>query len=90
LILGGLFLVLDEEGTVRGHRSSYQEIFATQDLDKVLYFASEESVRDLAEHIVPHSPGHGSVTNLVTGHAEMLGRAQSRMGKQIPQRRHGR
>ncbi|WP_405736064.1 hypothetical protein OG607_44030 [Streptomyces sp. NBC_01537] len=47
---GGLFLVLDEDGTVRGYRSPYQEVFATQDLDQVLYFASEEAVRNPAEH----------------------------------------
>jgi hypothetical protein len=69
---GGLFLVLDEDGTVRGYHSPHQEIFATQDLDQVLYFAAEEAVRHLAEHIVARSPGHGPVTNLVTGQAEML------------------
>jgi hypothetical protein len=69
---GGLFLVLDEDGTVRGYHSPHQEIFATQDLDQVLYFAAEEAVRNLAEHIAARSPGHGPVTNLVTGQAEML------------------
>jgi hypothetical protein len=69
---GGLFLVLDEDGTVRGYHSPDHEIFATQDLDQVLYFAAEEAVRNLAEHIAARSPGHGPVTNLVTGQAEML------------------
>jgi hypothetical protein len=69
---GGLFLVLDTDGTVRGYRSPHQEIFAAQDLDQVLYFAAEEAVRHLAEYIAARSPGHGPVANLVTGQAEML------------------
>ncbi|WP_406349931.1 hypothetical protein [Streptomyces sp. NBC_00658] len=69
---GGLFLVLDEDGTVRGYRSPYQEIFATEDLDQALYFVAEEAVHSLAEHIVARSPGQGPVVNLVTGQAEML------------------
>ncbi|GGY97990.1 hypothetical protein [Streptomyces poonensis] len=67
-----LFLVLDDDGTVRGHRGPCREVFATQDLDRVLYFAAEEAVRHLAEYIVARSPGHGPVANLVTGQAEML------------------
>ncbi|MFD9003219.1 hypothetical protein ACFV0T_19950 [Streptomyces sp. NPDC059582] len=69
---GGLYLVVGEDGTARGYRGPHREIFATQDLDQVLYFAAEEAVGDLAEHIVAHSPGQGAVTNLVTGQAEML------------------
>lgn len=77
----GLFLVLDEDGTVRGYRSPYQEVFATKDLDQVLYFAAEEAVRNLAEQIVGHSPGHGRpVTSLVTGQAEMLDRINPAWG----------
>lgn len=45
---GGLFLVVDGDGTVRGHRSPYQEVFATRDLDLALYFAAEEAVGGLA------------------------------------------
>ncbi|MFD9636884.1 hypothetical protein [Streptomyces violascens] len=37
---GRLFLVLDDNGTVHGHIGPYGEVFATQDLDQVLYFAS--------------------------------------------------
>ncbi|WP_269857516.1 hypothetical protein [Streptomyces sp. RPT161] len=69
---GGLFLVLDEDGTARGYHSPYQEILATQDLDQVLYFAAEEAVRNLAKHIVVHSPGHGPAPDLVSRQAEML------------------
>ncbi|MEV7394102.1 MULTISPECIES: hypothetical protein [unclassified Streptomyces] len=69
---GGLFLVLDEDGTVRGCTGPYREVFATQDLDQALYFAAEEAVRHLAEHIVANSPGDGPVTNLVAAQAEML------------------
>ncbi|MER5468272.1 hypothetical protein ABZX90_16945 [Streptomyces sp. NPDC002935] len=79
----GLFLVLDEDGTVRGHHSPHQEIFATQDLDQVLYFAAEEAVRRLAEHIVAHSPGNGPVTNLVTGQAELLDRINPAWGSRF-------
>lgn len=68
----GLFLVLDEDGTARGYHSPHQEIFATQDLDQVLYFIAEEAVRRLAEHIVARSPGRGPVANLVSGQAGML------------------
>ncbi|WP_371656827.1 MULTISPECIES: hypothetical protein [unclassified Streptomyces] len=68
---GGLFLVLEEDGTVRGHHG-YRELFATRDLDQVLYMVAEEAVAQLAEHIVAHSPGRGPVTNLVTGQAQML------------------
>ncbi|MCZ4121052.1 hypothetical protein [Streptomyces sp. H39-S7] len=60
-----LFLVVDQDGTVRGHHGPYREVFATQDLDQVLYFAAEEAVRRLAEHIVAHTPGRGPVANLV-------------------------
>lgn len=80
---GGLFLVLDEDGTVCGYRSPYQEIFATQDLDQALYFVAEEAVRHLAEHIVAHSPGHGPVTNLVAGQAEMLDRINPAWGRRF-------
>ncbi|MFE9880302.1 hypothetical protein [Streptomyces sp. NPDC005784] len=80
---GGLFLVLDEGGTVRGYRSPHQEIFATRDLDQVLYFAAEEAVRHLADYIVAHSPGHGPVTNLVTGQAEILDRINPAWGRRF-------
>ncbi|KUN58478.1 hypothetical protein [Streptomyces griseorubiginosus] len=80
---GGLFLVLDEDGTVRGYRSPYQEIFATGDLDQVLYFVAEDAVRHLAEHIVAHTPGHGPVTNLITGQAQMLDRINPAWGSRF-------
>jgi hypothetical protein len=68
---------------VRGYHSPYQEIFATQDLDQVLYFAAEEAVRSLAEHIVARSPCRGPVTNLVTGQAEMLDQLNSAWGSRF-------
>ncbi|MFJ5224967.1 hypothetical protein [Streptomyces sp. NPDC088400] len=71
-LTGGLLLVLEDDGTVRGNLSRYREVFATQDLDQVLYFAAEEVVHRLAEHIAARSLGHGPVTNVVTGQAEML------------------
>ncbi|WP_436318879.1 hypothetical protein [Streptomyces griseorubiginosus] len=80
---GGLFLVLDEDGTVRGYRSPYQEIFATGDLDQVLYFGAEDAVRHLAEHIVAHTPGHGPVTNLISGQAQMLDRINPAWGSRF-------
>ncbi|MGW7607973.1 hypothetical protein ACWGKW_11980 [Streptomyces sp. NPDC054766] len=80
---GGLFLVLDAEGTVRGYRSPYQEIFATQDLDEVLYLAAEEAVRHLAEYIAARSPGHGPVSNLVTGQTQMLDRIKPVWGRRF-------
>ncbi|CAG7628567.1 hypothetical protein [Actinacidiphila bryophytorum] len=49
---GGLFLVVDD-GTVRGHRSPYQEVFATRDLDLALYFAAQEAVGGLAGDAAP-------------------------------------
>ena len=80
---GGLFLVLDEDGTVHGYHGPYREVFATQDLDQVLYFAAEEAVRDLAEHIVAHSPGRGPVANLVSGQAELLDRIDPAWGRRF-------
>ncbi len=77
---GGLFLVLDETGTVRGHRNPYHEVFATQDLDQALYFAAEDTVRRLAEHIVARSPGRGPAANLVTGQAGLLDRIDPAWG----------
>ncbi|MDX2648288.1 hypothetical protein PV341_32895 [Streptomyces sp. PA03-1a] len=69
---GGLLLVLDEDGTVHGYNGPYQEVFATRDVDQVLYHVAEQAVRHLAEHIVAHSPGQGAVANLVAGQAKML------------------
>ncbi|WP_430379618.1 hypothetical protein [Streptomyces sp. B1-3] len=80
---GGRFLVLDEDGTVRGYRSPYREIFATGDLDQVLYFGAEDAVRHLAEHIVAHTPGQGPVTNLITGQAQMLDRINPAWGSRF-------
>ncbi|MEU8888803.1 hypothetical protein [Streptomyces sp. NPDC048442] len=65
-----LFLVLDEDGTVRGFHGPYLEVFATQDLDQALYFAAEEAVRVLAER-----DGAG-----VTGQAGMLERINPAWG----------
>ncbi|MEU0188120.1 hypothetical protein ABZ312_44455 [Streptomyces sp. NPDC006207] len=69
---GGLLLVLDEDGKVHGYNGPYQEVFATRDVDQVLYHVAEQAVRHLAEHIVAHSPGQGPVANLVAGQAKML------------------
>ncbi|PKV83011.1 hypothetical protein [Streptomyces sp. TLI_146] len=69
--VSGLFLVLEKDGTVRGYHG-HREVFATQDLDQVLYMVAEEAVGHLAEHIAARSPGRGPVTNLVTGQAQLL------------------
>ncbi|MFE6855564.1 hypothetical protein ACFVDH_32820 [Streptomyces sp. NPDC057674] len=42
---GALCLLLDEDGTVRGHHGAYQEVFATRDLEQVLYLIAEAAVR---------------------------------------------
>ncbi|WP_405607309.1 hypothetical protein [Streptomyces sp. NBC_00076] len=42
---GGLCLLLDENGTVRGHRGPYREVFATRDLEQVLYLVAEAAMR---------------------------------------------
>ncbi|MEV7612024.1 hypothetical protein [Streptomyces sp. NPDC089799] len=80
---GGLFLVLDETGTVRGHTGPHQEVFVTQDLDQVLYFAAEDAVRRLAEHIAARSPGRGPVANLVVGQAALLDRINPAWGSRF-------
>lgn len=80
---GRLFLVLDEDGTVRGHIGPYREVFATRDLDQVLYFAAEDAVRALAEHIAARSPGRGPVANLVSGQAELLDRINPDWGSRF-------
>ncbi|MFF5303113.1 hypothetical protein ACFY5F_27425 [Streptomyces sp. NPDC013161] len=77
---GDLFLVVDEDGTVRGHRGSGREDFATRDHDQVLYFVAEQAVHDLAEHIVAHSPGRGPAVNLVSGQADLLDRINPAWG----------
>jgi hypothetical protein len=41
----GLCLLLDENGTVRGHHSPYREVFATRDLEQALYLIAEAAVR---------------------------------------------
>ncbi|MFI5879003.1 hypothetical protein [Streptomyces sp. NPDC051554] len=80
---GGLFLVLDEDGTVRGYGNPHSEVFATQDHDQVLYFVAEQAVHDLAEHIVAHSPGDGPAVNLVSGQAELLDRINPAWGSRF-------
>lgn len=80
---GRLFLVLDDNGTVHGHIGPYREVFATQDLDQVLYFAAEDAVRKLAEHIAARSPGCGPVANLVSGQAELLERIKPVWGNRF-------
>ncbi|MGW4893066.1 hypothetical protein ACWEQL_12505 [Kitasatospora sp. NPDC004240] len=42
---GGLCLLLDEDGTVRGHHGPYREVFATRDLEQVLYLIAEATMR---------------------------------------------
>ncbi|MFG2990452.1 hypothetical protein ACGFZK_14375 [Streptomyces sp. NPDC048257] len=42
---GGLCLLLGEDGTVRGHRGAYREVFATRDLEQVLYLIAEAAIR---------------------------------------------
>jgi hypothetical protein len=79
----GLFLVLDEDSTVRGYRDTHREVFATQDHDQVLYFVAEQAVHDLAEHIVTHSPGRGPAVNLVSGQAELLDRINPAWGSRF-------
>ncbi|MET9121246.1 hypothetical protein [Streptomyces sp. NPDC004528] len=80
---GALFLVLGEDGTVRGYRSPHQEVFATRDLDQVLYFAAEQAVRGLAEHMVARSPGRGPVANLVAGQAKLLDGVNAEWGSRF-------
>ncbi|GHB73458.1 hypothetical protein GCM10010331_71800 [Streptomyces xanthochromogenes] len=76
---GALFLVLDDDGMVRGHIGPYREVFATRDLDLVLYFVAEEAVQRLAEHTTT-SPGHGEETELVARQAELLDRIDPAWG----------
>ncbi|MDX2646990.1 hypothetical protein PV341_26165 [Streptomyces sp. PA03-1a] len=78
---GGLFLVLDEDGTVHGYHGPYVEDFVTRDLDQVLYFAAEEAVARLAEHA--RSSTLGLATNLVTEQAEMLDRIAPAWGRRF-------
>ncbi|MFD3993489.1 hypothetical protein [Streptomyces sp. NPDC058583] len=40
----GLCLLLEEDGTVRGHLGAYREVFATRDLDQVLYLIAEAAI----------------------------------------------
>ncbi|MFD5933202.1 hypothetical protein [Streptomyces sp. NPDC060333] len=42
---GGLCLLLDEDGTVRGHHGLHQEAFATRDLEQVMYLIAEAAIR---------------------------------------------
>ncbi|MFI9781760.1 hypothetical protein ACIHCV_45540 [Streptomyces sp. NPDC051956] len=42
---GGLCLLLDEDGTVRGHDGPYREVFATRDLEQALYLITEAAMR---------------------------------------------
>ncbi|CAL9363543.1 hypothetical protein [Streptomyces sp. enrichment culture] len=39
-----LLLLLDEDGTVRGHHGPYREVFAVRDLDQVLYLIAESAL----------------------------------------------
>ncbi|MEU2287198.1 hypothetical protein ABZ614_35705 [Streptomyces sp. NPDC013178] len=41
---GSLCLLLDEDGTVRGHHGLYREVFATRDLEQVLYLIAEAAM----------------------------------------------
>ncbi|MFE5941927.1 hypothetical protein [Streptomyces sp. NPDC056480] len=40
----GLCLLLDEDGTVRGHHGAYREVFVTRDLEQVLYLIAEAAM----------------------------------------------
>ncbi|MFK4065510.1 hypothetical protein [Streptomyces sp. NPDC029674] len=42
---GGLFLLLDEDGTVHGRHGLYREAFAVRDLEQVLYLIAESAIR---------------------------------------------
>ncbi|CAL9438505.1 hypothetical protein SUDANB176_02198 [Streptomyces sp. enrichment culture] len=78
----GLFLVLADDG-VHGYDGPCHEVFATRDLDQVLYFAAGEAVRRLAEHIVARSPGRGPVTGPVTGRADPMDRIDPVWGRRF-------
>ncbi|MFF3640876.1 hypothetical protein [Streptomyces sp. NPDC002564] len=61
-----LCLLLDEDGTVRGHHGPYREVFATRDLDQVLYLIAESAVcrgcggvREAAEALERIDPAWG-------------------------------
>ncbi|MFD5684761.1 hypothetical protein [Streptomyces bacillaris] len=41
---GSLFLLLDEDGTVHGRHGPYLEVFATRDLEQVLYLIAEDAI----------------------------------------------
>lgn len=43
----GLYLVLEDDGTVCGYSGPYDEVFIARDLDETLYFLAEEAVRGL-------------------------------------------
>ncbi|CAM5526668.1 hypothetical protein [Streptomyces griseus] len=42
---GGLCLLVEDDGTVRGRHGPYREVFATRDLDQVLYLIAEAAMR---------------------------------------------
>lgn len=42
---GGLYLLVDEDGTLYGRRLPHQEAFATRDLEEALYLIAESAVR---------------------------------------------
>ncbi|MEU1199813.1 hypothetical protein ABZ446_26795 [Streptomyces sp. NPDC005813] len=42
---GSLCLLLEEDGTLRGGRGPYREVFATRDLDQALYLIAESALR---------------------------------------------
>lgn len=42
---GGLCLLLDEDGTLRGHHGPSQEAFATRELEQALYLIAEAAIR---------------------------------------------
>ncbi|MET9605227.1 hypothetical protein ABZZ17_09180 [Streptomyces sp. NPDC006512] len=41
----GLWLLLDEDGTVHGRHGPYREVFATRDLEQALYLIAEAAIR---------------------------------------------
>ncbi|AQS69915.1 hypothetical protein [Streptomyces pactum] len=65
----GLFLVLEEDGTVWGHSGPYDEVFVAEGLDEALYCLAEEAVRGL--------------DGTVTGRAGLMDRIDAGWGRRF-------